>query len=174
MQKFRRFRDYIFTQKHRDFLGCFWVKMPASPTRVTTINGAEMAVRLGHRKQARSLPFLHAIPHSEQLFIEKYNTTSALRLGPSSLWRKRHEFLKSIIVSSAGREYLEYVYFGILSRARSARTQRGYCFQVHCHHWAVHRGQFWSEDVPLENFRKMMWLGCMSFSDTLELSIRFR
>lgn len=125
-------------------------------------------------KQARSLPFLHAIPHSELLFIEKYNTTSALRLGPSSLWRKRHEFLKSIIVSSAGREYLEYIYFGILSRARSARTQRGYCFQVHCHYWAMHRGQFWSEDVPLENFRKMIWLGCISFSDTLELSIRFR
>jgi hypothetical protein len=39
------------------------------------------------------------------LFIEKYNTTSALRLGPSSLWWKRHEFLKSMIVSSAGREY---------------------------------------------------------------------
>ena len=56
MQKFRRFRDYIFTQKHRDFLGCFWVKMPASPTRVTTINGAEMAVRLGQASQISPLP----------------------------------------------------------------------------------------------------------------------
>ena len=74
-------------------------------------------------KQARFLPFLHAIPHSEQLFIEKYNTTSALRLGPSSLWRKRHEFLKSMIVSSAGREYLECVYFEFYL-AREARGPR--------------------------------------------------
>ena len=69
---------------------------------------------------------------------------------------------------------IQSTFIWILSRARSARTQRGYCFQVHCHYWAMHRGQFWSEDVPLENFRKMMWLGCISFSDTLELSIRFR
>ena len=73
---------------------------------------------------ARSLPFLHAIPHSEQLFIEKYNTTSALRLGPSSLWRKRHEFLKSMIVSSAGREYPEYIYLNFISRAKRADPER--------------------------------------------------
>ena len=43
-----------------DFLGCFWVKMPASSTRVTSINGAEMAVRLGQASQISPLPARYA------------------------------------------------------------------------------------------------------------------